>query len=498
MNSPLLGSILTAVALGLGMGLVLRLLRALGPGRNMRFWLLTAVLAAGSYAIVRSLVASTASLGMHIYLALTILLSANAILQLFNLLVWDYALKQKRGISIPRLVVDVIDFAVLAAVGLAVLKTVFAINLNAFLVTSTVVSAVVGLSLQDVLGSVVAGMALQMERPFAVGDWVLIGDVEGQVMQMNWRTLTIRTRENNAAIMPNSDVTKQKIINYSRLSPFMLKVDIGLEYSYAPGDVKAALLGAVKECGVALPDPAPSVRLISFDDSAIAYEARFWANDFRRKPELLDAVRTRIWYTLKRRGMEVPFPRMDVTLSTVPEDYEEKQQVRQREEIFSDLRSLHLFSGLADDQIRAITSTTRIQRFTEGEDLVRQGDTGDSMYVVRSGRVRVMVTAGGGDSRLVARLGPGEYFGEMSLLTGEPRNASVVADTETEVLAITKSNFSSIISSDSTVVKELSRALTERMQTLSERAAESAARGKKAPTPQRADLIRRIRGFFGI
>jgi small-conductance mechanosensitive channel/CRP-like cAMP-binding protein len=498
LNSPLLSNILVAIVLGLGTGIVLRLLRNLGPGRHMRFWLLLAALAAGSYLIVNTILHSPGSLGMEIFLAATILLSANAALQLFNLLIWDYALKQRRGISIPRLVVDVIDFVVLAAVALALLKTVFAVNLNAFLVTSTVVSAVVGLSLQDVLGSVVAGMALQMERPFSVGDWVQIGDVEGQVLQMNWRTLTIRTRENNAVILPNSNVSKQTIVNYSRLTPFMLKVGIGLEYEYPPGDVKAALMCAMRECGAALDEPPPSVMLISFDDSSILYEARFWANDFGKKPASLDAVRTRIWYTLKRNGMEVPFPQMDVTLHTVPEDFEEKQTEKLRNEIFAGLRSLPLFVGLSDGQIGTISRTSSLQRFTSDEELVRQGDTGDSMYVIKSGGVRVMVSAGGGEGKLVARLGPGEYFGEMSLLTGEPRSASVIAETETEVLALTKADFSSIVSSDAAVVEELSKALSDRMQLLSEKAAESAAHGKQSQAPQRADLIRRIRGFFGI
>jgi small-conductance mechanosensitive channel/CRP-like cAMP-binding protein len=497
-NDPLLNNIILAAALGLGTGLVLRLLRSLGPGRHMRLWLLIAAVAAGSYFIVSSITRSPDGNGMKLYLAATVFLCANAVLQLLNLLIWDYAFKQKRGVSIPRLVVDVIDFVVLAAVALALLKTVFAVNLNAFLVTSTVVSAVVGLSLQDVLGSVVAGMALQMERPFAVGDWVLIGDIEGQVTQMNWRTLTIRTRENNAVILPNSNVSKQTIVNFTRFTPFMLKVQIGLEYNLPPGDVKSALMAAMRECGAALDDPVPSVVLTSFDASSIAYEARFWANDYGSKTILLDSVRTRIWYTLKRSGMEVPFPQMDVTLRTVPEDFEEKKVERLRGEIYAGLRSLPLFVGLSDDQIRTISEKSSIQRFTGDEELVRQGDTGDSMYVIKSGGVRVMVSAGGGEGRLVAHLGPGDIFGEMSLLTGEPRAASVIADSETEVVTITKADFSSIISSDASLVEDLSRALSERMQQLSEKAAESAAHGKAVQAPQRADLIRRIRGFFGL
>lgn len=112
----------------------------------------------------------------------------------------------------PRLLVDLFNVIVMFAAALAVLNIVFGVQLGAFLVTSTVVSAVIGLALQDMLGNVVAGLALQIERPFSVGDWVMVSDQEGQVTQMNWRTLTVRTRNNHHVIVPNSRIAKQEII----------------------------------------------------------------------------------------------------------------------------------------------------------------------------------------------------------------------------------------------------------------------------------------------
>ncbi len=436
---------------------------------------------------------------MKIFLTVTILLAANAILQLFNMIVWDYLFRQRRGISIPRLVIDVINFLVLAGVAISLLKTIFGVNPNAFLVTSTVLSAVVGLSLQDVLGGVVAGMALQMERPFVVGDWVSISGEEGQIQQMSWRTLTLRTRSNNAVIMPNSTVTKQMIINYTRLTPFMLRIEIGLPYATPPGQARSALLAAVAESGAALEEPAPSVILKEFSESSIVYEVRFWATDYGRKPHLVDAVQTRIWYTLDRGGIAIPFPQRDVTLRSLPEDFEERRARRIQDEMFRELRSLPLFEGLSDDQIRSVSSTSALLRFTAGETLVRQGDTGDSMYVIKSGSVRVMVSAGAsGDRKLVAKLGAGQFFGEMSLLTGEPRSASVISEAETEVMVLSKADFISIIASDANAVDALSKALSDRMTGLAEKAAESAAEGQRTQAPQKADIIRRIRGFFGI
>ena len=124
----------------------------------------------------------------------TIILGTNMVLQLLNLLLWDYLLRRRGDIHIPRLVIDIINFIVLAIVAVIVLNRVFGMQLTAFLVTSTVLSAVIGLSLQDILGNLFAGLALQMERPYTLGEWVSVGDREGVVGQMNWRTLTIRTR----------------------------------------------------------------------------------------------------------------------------------------------------------------------------------------------------------------------------------------------------------------------------------------------------------------
>lgn len=485
--------------MGLGAGVMLRLLRGLAPGRKLGPWLFLTAGAAGAYLVASASGVRMGTFWMNVFFSAVILLSVNSVLRLLNAVVWEFLLRQKRGINVPRLVIDVIDFAVLAAAALALLRTVFGVNLNAFLVTSTVVSAVVGLSLQDVLGSVVAGMALQMERPFAVGDWVQLGgEEEGQLVQMSWRTLTVRTRNNHFLVLPNSTVTKQSILNLSRPKPFMIRLNVGFSYRHPPGEVRRVMLEAVRESGVAREDPAPSVLLKSYGDFSIQYEIRFWCDDYARKPQLMDAVMSRIWYSAGRAGIEIPFPIRDVTVKTLPEDFEEKKLTRLRDGIFRDLRSIGLFEGLSDDQLRQVASTSSVLRFTEGEHLFHQGDFGDSMYIVKSGEVRVMVRRSQGEHELVARIGPGGFFGEMSLLTGEPRSASVLADTETEVIVLSKSDFSSIISSDAGVVEALSRSLSERMQALAERSARADEASRAVRTPPRADLIRRIRGFFGI
>lgn len=499
LEDQLFTNILVAAAMGLGAGIILRLLRNLAPGRKLAFWLFLTAGTAGAYLVLSASGIRMGTFWMNVFFSAVVLLTVNSFLQLVNAVVWEYLLREKRGINLPRLVIDVINFVVLAAAALAILRTVFAVNLNALLVTSTVVSAVVGLSLQDVLGSVVAGLALQMEKPFAVGDWIkLDGEEEGQIVQMSWRTLTLRTRNNHSLILPNSNVTKQSMMNLSRMKPFMIRLNVGFAYRHPPGEVRRVMLEAVRESGVAREEPAPSVLLKSYGDFSIEYEIRYWCDDYGRKPQLMDAVMSRIWYSARRAGIEIPFPIRDVTVKTLPEDFEERKETRLRENVFRDLRSVELFEGLSDDQLRRVAATSSILRFAEGEHLFHQGDFGDSMYIVKSGEVRVMISHIRGGQEVVARIGPGGFFGEMSLLTGEPRTASVIADTETEVILLSKNDFSSIISSDSGVVEALSKALSERMQALAERSARADEASRMERAPHRADLIRRIRSFFGL
>lgn len=500
MHPEILSSLLIAVALGLGAGLVLRFLRQYREGRHLGLWVFLAVFVLSAYLVTLAAVPGASGTWLKVFLASAVLLSVNALLQIVNLLLWEYFLKRKRNIAIPRLIVDVINFVVLAIAAVSLLKSVFQVDLNALLVTSTVLSAVVGLSLQDVLGSVVAGLALQMEKPFAVGDWVEIDGEEGQVTQMSWRTISIRNRNSHVIIHPNSSITKQKITNLSRISPFMVRFQIGIAYSHPPASVKSTLISATREIEEIKLEPKPQVFLRSFDDFSVEYELRFWMDDYSRKYVVLDAVATRIWYALRRSGIEIPFPVRDVNVRMVPEDMERVRMQSAFDAIYSELRSFPLFEGLSDDQIASVSTTSSLLHFSSGESLVVQGETGDSMFLVRSGSLRVEVAScnAPGTRSVVAKLGPGDFFGEMSLLTGEPRSASVIAEGDVEVIRLTKNDFASVLSTDASVVDTLSSALEKRLAEIAEKTASTAGREERAAQRTHADILSRIRGFFGI
>jgi small-conductance mechanosensitive channel len=500
LNSDVLLHIAQAAGLGLAVALILWLLRNYAPVRRVRLSILLATVTLGLYLILAGSGLPGEALLVKVVAAIGVLLAANAGLQLLDLLLWDYVLGLRRNVVVPRLLVDVFNFLVMAGVALAVLSAIFGVPLSSLLVTSTVVSAVIGLALQDVLSSFIAGLALQLERPFAVGDWVQVSGQEGQVMQMNWRTLTLRTRDHHNVFLPNANAAKQDIVNFSRPTPLQrLHARVGVAYRHPPGQVKEVLARAATEAEGVRADPAPDVIVQDFGDFAIHYDVRYWITDYARAPQIHDAVLSRVWYALRRAGLTIPFPTREVTLRTLPEDHEQRAQAELRRGMFVELRPLAVFAPLSDAQIEQLVRGAALERYASGEALVRQGEPGDSLFVIKMGRVRVDVRSDGDLVTTVSHLGPAEFFGEMSLLTGEPRSASVIAEAETEVIVVDKADFAQVLATDTSILEALSAALEARMRNAAERvAAGTGPLSMSRRPPQQIALINRIRSFFGI
>ncbi len=490
-----------ALVLVLSVVLALLFIRKHAPRSKLRLWVVLAGFAGAVYLVLKIFNVPGESTFYKITLAAVIFLSANIVLKMLNLLFWDYLLWKRADVHIPRLIIDIINAILLALVALGIFNGIFGVRLSGLLVTSTVLSAVIGLSLQDILGNLFAGLALQMERPYNLGEWISLREYEGIVVQMNWRTLTLRTRNGDSVIVPNATVSKEVVTNHSRPDRnHMCRVHVGVSYGCRPEKVKEALLSTVAGMGGVLEKPPPEVLQLEFGDFSIVYEVRFWINEFYRKPELESTAKTRIWYVLRRRGMTIPFPIRDVNMRRITSKSLELENRKRREEIFRLLRKIELFDPLSDSQLEDLAESASAEEYAAGESLVRQGDPGDSLYVMVSGKVEVTVE----DAKLgkihVAFLKEGDYFGEMSLLTGEPRSATVTAVCETRVIKVPKEGISGLLEEEESILEPLSAMLDKRLKELSSRAAENGAREEKErqAVEHKDRLLNRIRLFFGM
>jgi small-conductance mechanosensitive channel len=370
--------------------------------------------------------------------------------------------------------------------GLVLVASTF---LSEQLLTTSAVSAVVlGFALQDTLGNAFAGLAIQSEKPFHVGQWIKVSDYEGRVAEVTWRATKLRTKAGNFVILPNNVVSKEAVTNYSEpAAPVMLEVLVGATYEAAPNRVKAAMLEAVRHSPRVLTTPAPDALLIAFDGSAITYKARVWTDDYEHDELVKDDVRTAIYYAFQRHGIEIPWP-IQVQYDR---PYPEPDPGATVEAIERVLASIDLFSALAPDVRREVALAARKTVFGDTEAIVRQGDEGTSMFVITSGTVRVVL---GDTQKEVARIPTGGYFGEMSLLTGAPRTATVLAVGDVEVIEIGVELFRRLGAVHPAAIEKLGIAALERRAGLE--AARNAAAG--AVTTETASLMSRMKKFLGL
>jgi small-conductance mechanosensitive channel/CRP-like cAMP-binding protein len=377
------------------------------------------------------------------------------------------------------------DFLV---IGLLVLVATFVFH-DQLVTTSAVSAVVIGFALQDTLGNAFAGLAIQSEKPFHVGHWIRVGDFEGRVAEVTWRATKLRTKSGNFVVVPNNIVAKEAITNYSEPAvPTRIEIEVGASYLTAPNAVKAAIGEALANSPLALQTPASDTVLGAFDSSAIMYRVRFWIEDYERDEAARDQVRTAIYYAFARHDIEIPWP-IQVQYEREWKDLDQAARVQERDRL---LAGVDLFATLGEDQRREIASATTSRMYGDGEAIVRQGEAGHSMFIIGSGRAAVVLEP---DGREVATIERGGYLGEMSLLTGEPRTATVLARGDTFVIEIDAEVFRRLGAVNPQAVEQVGVAAASRRAELDHvRANTTGAAVADAP----ANFVGRMRRFLRL
>ncbi len=367
-------------------------------------------------------------------------------------------------------------------------------DIAALITTSAILSIVLGLALQESLSNVFAGIMLTVDRPFKPGDWIEVEGLEGKVLDANWRSTRLLTREDDVIYVPNSTVAKSNLVNFSAPDPVtMIQKTVGVDYAAPPNRVRSVLTAMMKTVDGVLVEPAPDVYVKDYGDSAVVYELRFWLSDFDRASRIEAEVMRGVWYHLKRAGINIPFPIRDVYLRR------EKKE-RKPDELLELLRKVDILSGLKEEDLLLLADDLSPQLYARGESVCKQGDAGSSFFLIRSGTVAVQVRDERGAEAEVARLGPGACFGEMSLLTGEPRSSTCLAAEDCEILCLDRESFEVLLQDNPAVAQSMSEILAARAQATKEKLAherDTALRRK----PQEAEsgaqkILDKIRTIF--
>jgi small-conductance mechanosensitive channel/CRP-like cAMP-binding protein len=395
---------------------------------------------------------------LHHLGAAVVVFGAIVLIAIVERYVFELYLKQEHGVTVPKFLTELVRIVILVVAVFLVLEIGYDQTIKGLLIAPGIAAVVLGLAMQDLVGNLIAGIALQGGRSFVSGDWLIIDNRQGEVIEINWRSTRLRTIDDISIEVPNREIAKQTIINLNRPQRrHAMRIPFMLDYASPPTRTKDVLLHAVSNAQGVCPEPRPCVFVKQFAESGIEYEVKFWMDDHALYSEVCDAIQTNVWYGLRRHGIRIPFPTRTIRLERPERDKQQEVQSAAR----MILRQQPLFKCLSDEQLDAMLPRGRVVHFGKAEKLIQQGEQGDSMFILVNGQANVVVERGGG-TKLVASLGAGDCFGEMSLLTGEARSATVLAQTDCEVVEIGKPVLGRSLKDHPALLAELSELLARR------------------------------------
>ncbi|MBK7863486.1 MAG: mechanosensitive ion channel family protein [Archangiaceae bacterium] len=403
----------------------------------------------------------------------------------------------------PRILQDVI-VAGAALVTAVTVASRAGVNLSGLIATSAVFTAVLGFSLQDVIGNVAGGLALQVDNSIGVGDWIKVGDVQGKVTEIRWRHTAVETRNWETVLVPNSVLMKSQVQVLGRHGgvpkPWRRWVTFNVDWRYPPTDVIDCVVAALKNARLerVAGDPAPNVVLTELSESFGRYAVRYWLTDMQSTDATDSEVRTVIYFALQRAGMRLSIPAHAVFVTEESADRAEGKTRLQLERRVRLLDRLDLFKDLKPEEKLQLARGLRHTPFAHGEVMTRQGAEAHWLYVLEEGEAAVRVGEGGVEKEVARLTGP-TFFGEMSLMTGEPRAATVVAVTDTECFRLEKSTFREVLKERPALAEQIAEVLTRRRaELLAVREGVTAAAKLKQMRGSETALLEKIRGFFGL
>jgi small-conductance mechanosensitive channel/CRP-like cAMP-binding protein len=406
-----------------------------------------------------------------------------------NALIFGLVFRFRRGFEAPTLVRNIFSIIAFTALFFLIFTLIFPnANLGAVFTTSAIFGVILGLALQDTLGNFFAGISLQADRPFQVGDVITVGALRhtGVVEEITWRAVKIRTFQNHIVLISNSTAAKEPIEVCPRENLNARLVFFNTLFTDSPAKTIHVVRESVREADNVSQKITPIVRIRNIGESTLEYEVKYWLDDYAKYNDTDALVRQRIWYAFRRAGLSFAFPTRTLLVER------KKQTSGDGGAIVERLAAVDIFAPLSAEETAMLAQAATSHVFAPGETVIRAGDPGSSMFVVHNGRVSVQLSEGG-RARTVATLSEGAFFGEMALFTGEPRTANIVAIEETEVLEIGHAAMKQVFDTNPDLVESLSHIIAERRQGL-------AASEDLSPTDQdhSAGLLKSIKRFFGL
>ncbi len=413
-----------------------------------------------------------------------------------HLLFWR-GLLARAGVEIPGMLVTLAEVVVWLAIVAVILGGVYGRSVTAVLATSTVLIGVAGFAVQRLLADFFAGIALSMERPYAIGDWLQVdtGGPVGKVVDFSWRSTRLTTPEDITVVVPNSHIAGKAFLNFSRPHAYFRdRIRITLPFDVTTHQGQRILLGAVNQIDEIANLPGkPSVTIEEYDSRGVVWLLIYMVPDRGRLMRLRFMVHQNILRNLHYAGIQIPVQAQEVRVRRGPAAGDVAGGIVRL------LRQSALFAELQPEETEELARAAMQRLYYAPEPILHQGSPGTSLFILNEGLLGVWMKDAQGVDRQVAQIHPGEFFGELSLLTGEPRSATVIPVTDCLITEIGKEAMSKLLEARPELADVLSRALAGR-QAANQRS--MAASGTLPDDAAKAGLARqllgRIRSFFNL
>lgn len=449
-----------------------------------------ALLASLGPALARQLGAAAVDLADRGLLAAVWLAAAYLLIRALDACVWSRSVPHP-----PRLLKDLVAGLVWLVVALAVAGRVLELPLAGIVTTSSVAVAVVGFALRDMLASLFAGIALNLEGPFRIGDWLEIGPGSvGEVVEIGWLTTRLATQEGIGLVVPNAQLATRSFKNFNhRPGSWRDQVTVTLGYDVSPARAERILLAAAAQAGAGgAAGGEPEAVILACGEHGVVWELDYPVASYPARADTRHQVNAALLRHLYKAGLAPAPRRLDLFHAAMP-----ARAPGNRTQLDVLLARSDLFGRLGQEQLGTLGSAARRRRVPAQTVVVRQGEAGSSLFVVVEGVLDVEVALDAAPPRWAHLLAPGDMFGEFSLLTGEPRSATVTARTNSLLFEITKTDLDPLLQRSPDLAEGMSRTLAAR-QAARQRLGQAHAGATHPAAEGEQGLRQRIRAFFGL
>lgn len=446
------------------------------PGAKSRIPLIR--LAGPAVLLVAALIASrlvSSKAPSHPYIeAILIFFAAVLGIRVFDSALRLWFDRRRKPFPMPDLLRDLVLGVAYLVVLFFVLKNVLQVNITPFLSASAILTMIIGLALQGVLGNLLSGISLHITKSFSRGDWIGISGHEGIVLDTNWRELRIVDRQFNVVILPNNTVASETITNFSRPEVRTgLVFTLRMAYEAPADDVLALLLQAARDCPDVLKEPVPQAYIKTFENFGVVYGLKFWVADYTRKNIIIGEVARLAYYKMRRHGLGIPvsvgegLKTIAGTISKIPgPDAVGRTEMECLRTFFTHLKPKDAAGPplATEEELKLLASLVHKSTYARGEVLFRQGDAGSSCYIVVHGRIRGEIAYQENERTYMSEftVGPGEIFGEMSLFTGMPRTATGLVIENGVLLEIDAASFAILLERNPTLAEAIAEIVSAR------------------------------------